>query len=45
MGDKFWGAFLHVALMIRSYHGWGSFTNAYSSDQKTVYKSQNFCQS
>ena len=41
MGDKFWGKIywgtvLHGGLMIRSYHGQGSFRNAFSSDLKTV---------
>ena len=38
MGDKFLeGAVLDEGLMIRSCQGWGSFTNAFSSNLKTVY--------
>ena len=37
MGDTFWGAVLHEGLMIRSCQGWGSFSNAFSSNLKTVY--------
>ena len=45
MGAIFWEAVLHGGLMIRSCQMWGSFTNAFSSNLKTVYKSWNFCQS
>ena len=37
MGDKFWGAILLGGLMIRSCQGLGTFTNAFSSNLKTVY--------
>ena len=38
MGDKFLGgAILDEGLMIKSCQGWGSFTNAFSSNLKTVY--------
>ena len=36
MGDKFWGAVLHVGLIIKSCQGWGSFTNAFFSNLKPV---------
>ena len=32
----FWWAVLHGGLMIRSCQGWGSFTNAFSSNLKTI---------
>ena len=43
MGVKCCGNVLHGGLTIRSYQGWGSFTNAFSSNLKTVHKSWNFC--
>ena len=37
-GEHLWEmAILHGRLMIRSYQRWGSFTNAFSSNLKTVY--------
>ena len=42
---NFGGAVLHGGLIIRSCQGWGSFTNVFSSNLKTVYKSWNFYQS
>ena len=37
IGDKFWGAVLHRGLMIRLWQGWGSFTNAFFSNLKTIH--------
>ena len=42
MGDKFLGAVLYGGLMIRSCQGWGSFTNAFSSNLETVYNLEFF---
>ena len=35
-GQIYWGTVLHEGLMIRSWQGQGSFTNAFSSNLKTV---------
>ena len=45
MEDKFWAAVMHRVLTIRSHQRWGSFTNAYFSNLKTIYRSWNICQS